>query len=116
MIVNENYSKNFISLFRAVGADEFKSIIQTKKFSFLPKGVDVKYFGVNLSETLDFANEIMNIALVAVIEVVMIDSVIERIGDFTNVDPYIFKSGTVEIHSEYLDEFNNNIVRVNHIF
>ena len=96
-------------LFRAVGIEEFYSIIKTNKFSIQTGGVHVKYFGVNSDETLYFANKIMNIDMVAVIEVGVLEDMIKIIGDFVNVDPFIFKSGTVEIQAEYLDEFNSAI-------
>jgi hypothetical protein len=39
---------------------------------------------------------------------------LERIGDFTNVDTTLFRAGTVEIHPEDLDEFNNSIIEIIH--
>jgi len=32
-----------------------------------------------------------------------------RIGDFTQVDAFLFKKGTVIIHAENLDEFNGAV-------
>ena len=98
-----------VCLYRAVSAEEFYSIMKIHRFTFHPKGVDVKYFGVDFEETLAFANEIINIDLVAVIEVSVARAVLNRVGDFIHVDPFLFKSGTVEIHAEQLDEFNNAI-------
>jgi len=83
--------------------------MQTSKFSINPEGIHVKYFGVNFEETLCFANKIINIDIAAVIEVGVLEDTVKKIGDFIHVDPFLFKSGTVEIQDEYLDEFNSAI-------
>ena len=56
-------------LFRAVGIEEYYSIMRTKKFACHPEGSEIKYFGIDFEETLAFANEIINIEVIAVIEV-----------------------------------------------
>ena len=103
-------------LYRAVGCEEFYSIMKTNRFSFHPKGVDVKYFGLDFKETLDFADELMNIDLVAVVEVIVLEEILNKIGDFIDVDPFLFKTGTIEIQSEHLDEFNSAIYSIIHRF
>jgi hypothetical protein len=75
-----------ISLYRAVGADEFYSIMQTRRFSVVEKGVQVKYFGLNFDETLAFANKVINIEIVAIVEVKISTKILTQVGDFTNVD------------------------------
>ena len=101
-------------LYRAVGVDEFSSIIRTKQFTVLENGLHIKCFGMDLAETLDFANKDFNVDVVAVFEVTISEDILNRIGDFTHVDPYIFKSGTVEIRVENLDEFNREMLSVIH--
>ena len=103
---------NIVCLFRAVGDVEFYSIMRTKQFSIHPKGAHVKYFGLDYEETLAFANKIANIDVTAIIEVTVLRDVLERIGDFTQVDSFLFKGGTVEIQSEDLDEFNLAIQQI----
>jgi hypothetical protein len=110
----EESNCNFISLYRAVGENEFYSVMQTGYFSVLEKGAHVKYFGLNFDETLAFANMIINIEVVAIFEVTVITEVLKKIGDFTNVDIFLFKSGTVEIPAEKLVEFNNAIQEIIH--
>jgi len=44
----------------------------------------------------------------------MENDVLEHIGDYTNVDITLFKTGTVEIHPEHLDEFNDSIIEIIH--
>ena len=106
--------KDVISLYRAVGLEEYYDIIQNKKFAVLPNWVNVKYFGLDFKETLSFANKNINIGIVAVFEVKIARSILDKIGDFTHVDPFIFKSGTVEIPEIYVDKFNNAIYDLIH--
>jgi len=103
-------------LFRAVGIEEYYSIMRTKKFTCHPEGSEIKYFGINFDETLAFANEIINIEAIAVIEIKVLYDTLQRIGDFTYVDPFLFKKGTVEIHHTNLKEFNNAIKYIIHKF
>ena len=110
---NEAMQKtDVVCLFRAVGDVEFYSIMRTKQFSIHPKGAHVKYFGLDYKETLAFADRVTNIDVTAIIEVAVLRDVLDRIGDFTHVDSFIFKSGTVVIQSEDLDEFNRAIQQI----
>ena len=107
---------NLIKLYRAVGVEEFNSIMRISCFTCLPDGVEVKYFGLNFDETLYFANMAVNIETVAVLEATVLESVLNCIADFTHVDPFLFKSGTVEVHISRLDKFNNAIQKIVHKF
>jgi hypothetical protein len=103
-------NNNLVCLFRAVSADEFYSIFETKQFSLPPdKSTSVKYFGVDYNETFDFANKIQFIDIVAIVEISVPHNILLQIGDFTHVDSFLFKKGTVIIQSEDLETFNNNI-------
>ena len=94
-----------ISLYRAVCAEEFYSIMQTREFSLPPdKSTTVKYFGVDYDETLLFANKIQFVDIVAVIEVAISHDILIDIADFTHVDTFLFKHGTVIIQSENLSD------------
>ena len=101
-------------IYRAVGVDEFSSIIRTRQFTVLENGLHVKCFGMDFAETLDFANRDFNVDVVATFEVTINENTLKRIGDFTHVDPYIFKSGTVEIQDVNLTEFNRETLSVIH--
>ena len=105
-----------VRLFRAVGFAEFCSIIDTGLFTLRPNGLESKYFGMDFDETLVFSNMVFNIHVVAIIETVVDRSVLNRVGDFTKVDSSVFKSGTVEVHKEHLDEFNDAILEIKHVF
>jgi len=103
-------------LYRAVGDKEYYSIMQTAKFVCLPGGVGVKYFGKDLIDTIHFAEKTINNNAVAVVEIEVARDVVERIGDFVNVDPFLFRHGTVEIWESNLDDFNNAIINIVHKF
>jgi hypothetical protein len=97
------------TLYRAVGLEEYYSIIRTEQFSCHPTGAEVKYFGLDYKETERFANMVINLEVVAVFAVTVLCSVLDQVGDFTEVDPFLFKKGTVEIHYTDLKCFNNAI-------
>ena len=105
-----------VFLYRAVGDKEYYSIMQTAKFSCLPGGVGVKYFGRDIGDTIRFAEKTINNNTVAVVEVEVSRDVVERIGDFVSVDPFLFKHGTVEIWESDLDEFNDAVINIVHKF
>jgi len=109
-------SGDTIFLYRAIGDKEFYSIMQTEKFSCLPGGVGIKYFGKSFKDTLRFAEKVINRNIVAVVEVEVSRSVVEQIGDFVDVDPFLFRRGTVEIWEADLDSFNDAIIRIVHKF
>jgi len=105
---------NTVSLFRAMGEAEFESVMSTKIFSLIKGKAEVKYFGLDFDETLSFADKAFNLDLVCVLEVCVKKTVLDMIGDFTHVDPFLFKCGTVEIQPEDLEEFNRAITKIVH--
>ena len=107
-------TEDSLSLFRAIGESEFYSVMRTKRFSFWRRSAKVKYFANDLAETIKFANMAFATDIVAVLEITVVKDVLERIGDFTNVDSTLFRAGTVEIHPEHLEEFNNAIIDIIH--
>ena len=46
----------------------------------------------------------------------VLGEVVNRIGDFITVDPFLFTHGTVEIYEDDLDEFNRAIIHIVHKF
>jgi hypothetical protein len=103
-------------IYRAVGGDEYRSVLENNCFSLISGGVGIKYFGLNLQETIVFAGKDLNVDVVAILEVVINRNILNKIGDFTSVDTYIFKSGTVEIAACNLQEFNESICEINHVY
>ena len=102
-------TRQLTALYRAVGLDEYYSIIQSKLFTCHPTGAEVKYFGLDLRETEQFANMIINQDVVAVFEILLPKITLIKIGDFTEVDQFLFKKGTVMIHKINLNIFNNAV-------
>ena len=114
--LTEGIIGNTMFLYRAVDDREFYSIMQTERFFCLPGGVGVKYFGKNYEDTLRFADRVINKNVVAIVEVEVIQSVVVKIGDFADVDSFIFRYGTVEIWEADIGEFNSAIIRIAHKF
>ena len=112
--VKDLYAKDSVSLYRAIGESEFYSIMRTKRFSFWSRSAKVKYFAKDLEETVIFANKAFATDIVAVLEIIVNKRVLEQVGDFTNADTTLFKTGTVEIHPEHIDEFNDAITEIIH--
>ena len=102
------------SLYRAVGPDEFYQIMETGTFEVTPKGLQAKQFGLNLQQTINFAERYPDLA--AVVEVKIPQEVLDKVGDFQSVDRFIFKDGTVTIHADKLDEFNKAIEEILHVY
>ena len=103
-----------VRIYRAVGFAEFNSIMGTGHFSLRPNGLESKYFGLDFSETLVFANKVFNIHVAAIVEATVVKSVLDAVGDFTKVDTSVFRGGTVGIHKEHLNIFNNAVLAVKH--
>ena len=105
-----------VSLFRAVGFAEYSSILETRAFSLRPNGLESKYFGFDFDETLDFANKVFNVHVVAIIEATVAREVLYQVGDFTKVDSSVFRRGTVEVHKEHLDKLNDAVIDIKHVY
>ena len=106
-----------VCLYRAVSSDELYSIMQLNQFTLSPMNTgNVKYFGVDLNETVAFANISNLIDLVAVFEIGILLETLLTIGDFTHVDTFIFKKGTVIIQKENLKYFNKAIKYIKRCF
>jgi RHS repeat-associated protein len=106
-----------VSIFRAVGPDEFYDIMNTFEFKVDPKGKGFqggKQFAMNFDEVLGFADKFSDIG--AIVEVKIPKDVLEKLAHFTNVDPFLFKSGSVTIHVENLGDFNKAIKKIFHKF
>ncbi len=84
-------TESITSLYRAVGPDEFYDIMKTGEFNVIPNGLQAKQFGLSFEETLKFADKYSDIG--AIIEVKVPTDVLNKIGDFTQVHKFIFKSG-----------------------
>jgi RHS repeat-associated protein len=97
------------TLYRAVSADEYSAVIASGNFSMGVGSYGIgKQFGLNLKETLKFADYARDSAGVLRVEVPK--KVVDGIADRTHVDPFVFKSGTVTIPTNRLRDFNSCII------
>ncbi len=96
---NSNISQEMTKLYRSVGAEVYMDIMGSIVFNLTLNGMESKQFGLNPLETLKFVN--WDKSAVAVIETEIPTRILEMIGDFTPVDPGIFKSGIVTIQDIY---------------
>ena len=103
-----------ISIYRAVGPEEFYDIFENRLFRTTDTSIYAKQFGFDFDETLVYADWAPDAA--AIIEVKIPYSVLKDIGDFTPIDTQIFKNGTVTIHGDQLDIFNKYITDIFHAF
>ncbi len=97
------------TLFRATSAEEYTDIMSTGSFRLPPGGMECKQFGCSLSETLDFTNTRIGQNAAGIVGVDVPTSLLDRLGHGVQVDPFIFKSGTVTIDRMNLDYFNSII-------
>jgi len=107
-------SSEITSIYRAVGPQEYYSVLDSGKFSKIPQALQAKQFGVDLQDTINFAERYSDIA--AVLEVKIPKTILDKVGDFTHVDTRIFKNGTISIQPYNLDEFNKYIKEILHIY
>lgn len=86
--------------------------METGKFTVIPEGLQAKQFGLKFEETLKFAEKYKDIG--AIIEIKVPTAQLNKLADFTEVDRFIFKNGTVTIHVDKLEEFNKIIKEILH--
>ncbi|WP_394921449.1 RHS repeat-associated core domain-containing protein [uncultured Robinsoniella sp.] len=110
-------SEKIIELYRAVSPEEFDDIFSSNSFRGKMDGttLQAKEFGNSFSETLDFANRSINSDKAAIIKVSIPESIYNKLTHM-NLDPGIFKSGTPVVEPNMLNEFNNNIISIEHIY
>ena len=78
IVVDMTSFSDTMFLYRAVSDAEFYAIMQAGRFSCLPGGVGLKYFGKDLGDTLRFANKLKNKNIVAVLEVEVLKLVLKK--------------------------------------
>ena len=109
-----DYDKNgLVCLYRAIGSEEYYSLKDSGKFDVV-EGVsaNVKYFGVSRKETEAFADLAYNIHAVSVVMALVKKKELKKFADFTPLDEFLFKAGTVTIHEGDLNKLNEIVVRI----
>ena len=99
------------TVFRAVSQLEYASIINTQRFSLLLGGIEIKQFGFDLTETLNFATFQPDYAFV--IQADIPDGALARFHVSKNIDPFIFRSGVLSvIRQPGIDLFNSLVTKI----
>ncbi|WP_275444447.1 RHS repeat-associated core domain-containing protein [Delftia tsuruhatensis] len=103
-------------LYRAVGPEEFNSIMKTKQFSFPPNGSEMKQFGFQFDEVLKFSNFQSDYAAI-----IRVDIPTNILGNFNithgQIDPFIFRSGVLTIQGiDDLNKLNQSLRSINHAY
>lgn len=95
-----------VDIFRAVSDGELEDIASFGGFRAAPGGasLSVKQFANDLAELQKFSKHFPD--LTRTVKVQIPKDVLEQFADRTPVDPMIFKSGTVTIPENMLDDFN----------
>ena len=104
-------------IYRAVSPEEYDDIMNTKSFRQKPDGrsLAAKEFGNDFNETLNFANKSINSDKAAIIKVTIPESMYNKLNHM-QLDKPIFKSGTPVVEPEILNDFNESILRIQHIY
>ena len=98
------------AVFRAVSLLEYSSIL-TRQFSLLTGGNEMKQFGFNLTETLNFARFQPDFSVV--IRADIPDSALATFHVSKNIDPHIFRSVVLTVnHQTGLDLFNSLVTNI----
>jgi RHS repeat-associated protein len=105
-----------ISLYRAVGPEEFYSLINGGRFAFGPNGTTMKQFGFKLDETLKYANWSTDYA--AIIRADIPRSALKDLSvSFGQIDAYIFRNGVVTVEGQRaLDALNRAVISIKHAY
>jgi hypothetical protein len=103
------------TLYRAVSPEEYHSIMSTGQFSFAPGAGEMKQFGFNLNEVMNYANTAPNYA--AIVQAEIPTSLLGTFGVSNSIDPFIFRSGVLTVEKEQqLNLFNSVVKNVSHAY
>ncbi|MBI7130104.1 Rhs family-like protein [Pseudomonas aeruginosa] len=104
-----------VYLYRAVGPEEFYSIMDSGKFSLRYEGNEMKQFGMNLNEVLTYANT--NFDYSAVVKAVVDKSALKGFEvTHGQIDSFIFKSGVVTVKEGGMELLNRSVRSIHHEF
>jgi len=93
------------TLFRAMSAAEYTLLMDSGRFSFAEGGCEMKQFGLDLQETLDFARFQPDYAMI--IRVKVPARSVKRFHVSDRIDPFIFRHGVLTVDGlEKLGLFN----------
>ena len=105
-----NLPNSSTTIYRSISSAEADDIISTGRFNLSPSGMEAKQFGLNYDETVMFGNTIkptQHIVVSAELPTSMVPQFYN--GGTGGIDTTIFKSGTLTVYGEQLDDFNDAI-------
>jgi RHS repeat-associated protein len=112
---SEDDGAETVPMYRAVSPDEFDDIMATGSFRPVPSGLQGKQFGLDLDETIRFANQFPDLA--AIVRVNVPRSTFNQFDFSTSIDPFIFRSGVVTVQpGAQQTALNNTLTSIEHVF
>lgn len=100
-------AEEITEIFRAVSKAELKDIQKTGQFRSTLGSLEAKQFGLSQKETQAFQSMYSDLA--ATTKTTIDTKTLDKVGDLTPVDSFNFKTGTVTIQKENLEQFNKAI-------
>jgi hypothetical protein len=114
VLVHNSTGGESVDLFRAVSKGELDDIADVGAFRGGP-GMEAKQFGMNLDETIDFADAIGDAD--AVIKVSVPKSSADAFDFSTDIDPHVFKSGVTTVQpGKQMDLLNEAVDTVEVVY
>ncbi|HZG13658.1 MAG TPA: polymorphic toxin-type HINT domain-containing protein [Candidatus Bathyarchaeia archaeon] len=102
----------YIDLFRAIEQPELDDLKQNNyKFRIVPTGFQVKQFGVNYEEVRRLSKSAVFKNTIAIVRARIPKTMYNQL-DHTPVDPFYLKSGSVSVHPDMIDKFNESLIEV----
>jgi hypothetical protein len=96
------------TLYRAVSPEEYSSVMNSGQFSFGPAGSEMKQFGFNMNEVLNYSNFASDYA--AIVRAEIPTSLLGNFNVSNSIDPFIFRSGVLTINGQSGLNFLNSVV------
>ncbi|NML32389.1 hypothetical protein HHL14_16295 [Paraburkholderia sp. G-4-1-8] len=85
------------------------------QFSFGPAGSEMKQFGFNVNEVLNFSNFAPHYA--AIVRADIPTSLLGNFNVSNSIDPFIFRSGVLTVNGQSgLNLFNSAVTNVGHAY
>ena len=103
------------TIYRAVSPEEYASIMKSGQFSFGPAGSEMKQFGFNLNEVLNYSNFAPDYA--AIVSADVPTSLLGSFNISNSIDPFIFRGGVLTVNGQSgLDLLNSIVKNISHAY
>lgn len=95
--------------------EEYSSVMNSGQFSFGPAGSEMKQFGFNMNEVLNYSNFASDYA--AIVRAEIPTSLLGNFNVSNSIDPFIFRSGVLTINGQSgLNFFNSVVTNLGHAY